>query len=405
LTQTLPLLALLAAAPGPAAAPAPAPAAAPAPAPAATAPAAAPSPPVAVKVQNPLSTARGAETIALTLAELRKFSPGLDAQKIVVMDAKRQPVLSQLVDGDGDDTPDELVFQTDLGAKESKTFTVESGTRPPYNADDFKVYGRFVRERHDDFAWENDRVAHRMYGLGLETWKKEPLTSSGIDVWVKRTKRLVVNEWYMTDDYHRDNGEGADFYSVKQSRGCGGIAIFAGDKPAVSRNFAWSRVLANGPVRLIFELGYFPFDAGPSIKVTETKRITLDAGRNFNRVASTFVGSPGKVDVGVGIGKHPNTDLKTDKLWLRTWEKVKDDDSSLGCAVILPAGTAASLRSTDLDTFLVAKAAPGVPFVYYMGSEWSKRPGGAADAAAWTKAVQEQARDVASPVKITLAKK
>jgi len=358
-----------------------------------------------VKVQNPLATARGAETIALTLAELRKFSPGLDAAKIVVMDAKRQPVLSQLVDGDGDDVFDELVFQTDLGAKESKTFTVEAGARPTPKADDFKVYGRFVRERHDDFAWENDRVAHRMYGPDLEIWKKEPLTSSGIDVWVKRTKRLVVNEWYMSDGYHRDNGEGADFYSVKQSRGCGGIAVFAGDKPAVSRNFVWSRVLANGPLRLIFELGYAPFDAGPNVKVAETKRITLDAGKNFNRVASTFVGSAGKLDVGVGVGKHANTDLKTDKLWIRTWEKVKDDDSSLGCAVVLPAGIAASLRPTDLDTFLVAKAAPGVPFVYYMGSEWSKRPGGAADAGGWTKALQEHARDVASPVKVTLSAK
>ena len=402
MTQTLPLLALLAAVPAPA--PAPAPAAAPA----AVVPAP-PPPPVAVKVQNPLGIARAAETIALTLAELRKFSPGLDAPKIVVLDAKRQSVLSQLVDSDGDDVADELVFQTDLGAKESRAFTVEAGTRPTYKPDDFKVYGRFVRERHDDFAWENDRVAHRMYGPDLEIWKKEPLTSSGIDVWVKRTKKLVVNDWYMTDDYHRDNGDGADFYSVSKSRGCGGVAIFAGDKPSVSRNFVSSRVLANGPLRVMFELTYAPFEAGPNVKVTETKRITLDAGRNFNRIASTFKvegGTPAaKLDVGVGIGKHANADLKTDKLWVRTWEKVKDDDSSLGCAVVLPTGTSASVRPTDLDTFLVAKATAGVPFVYYMGSDWSKRPGGVTDAGGWTRALQEQARDIASPVKVTLAKK
>ncbi len=403
MTQTLPLLALLAAVPAPAPAPtAAAPTAAPAAAPTP------PPPPVGVKVQNPLGIARGAETITLTLAELRKHSPGMEAPKIVVVDAKKQPVLSQLIDSDGDDVPDEIVFQTDLGAKESKTFTVEAGARPTYKADDFKAYGRFVRERHDDIAWENDRVAHRMYGPDLEIWKKEPLTSSGIDVWVKRTKKLVVNDWYMTDDYHRDNGDGADFYSVSKSRGCGGIAIFTGDKPAVSRNFVTSRVLAQGPLRVMFELAYAPFEAGPNLKVTETKRITLDAGHNFNRIASTFKvegGGAPKLDVGVGIGKHANTDLKTDKLWARTWEKVKDDDSSLGCAVVLPAGTPASIRSTDLDTFVVAKATPGAPFVYYMGSDWSKRPGGAADAGAWTKALQDQARDIASPVKVTLAKK
>ena len=88
-----------------------------------------------------------------------------------------------------------------------------------------------MRERHDDFAWENDRVAHRMYGTGLETWKKEPLTSSGIDVWVKRARRLVINDWYMTDDYHRDNGDGADFYSVKSRA----AAAASRSGPATSR--------------------------------------------------------------------------------------------------------------------------------------------------------------------------
>jgi hypothetical protein len=395
-TQTL-LLALLAAAPPPAPASSTPPAAAPVP----------PPPPVTVKVQNPLPMARGPETIAITLAELRKHAPGLDATKILVTDDKRQPVVSQLIDSDGDDTPDELAFQTNLGAKETRSFSVETGARAPSKRDDYKAYGRFVRERHDDFAWENDRVAHRMYGPDLEIWKKEPLTSSGIDVWVKRTPKLVVNDWYMTDDYHHDNGDGADFYSVKTSRGCGGTAIWAGDKPAVSRNFVTSRVLTQGPIRLVFELGYAPFEAGPNLKVTETKRITLDAGTNFNRIASTFKveGGGAKLDVGVGIGKHPNADLKTDKTALRTWEAVKDDNSSLGCAVFLPPGTTATVHSTDLDTFLVAKATAGVPFVYYMGSEWSKRPGGATDAGGWTKALQEHARDVGAPVKVTLAAK
>ena len=85
MTQTLPLLALLAAVPAPAPAPtAAAPTAAPAAAPTP------PPPPVGVKVQNPLGIARGAETITLTLAELRKHSPGMEAPKIVVVDAKKQ---------------------------------------------------------------------------------------------------------------------------------------------------------------------------------------------------------------------------------------------------------------------------------------------------------------------------
>jgi len=393
-TQTLPIrtftLALLAASAAPALA--------------ADAPAAAPGPAVAVKVQNPVSAARLGETVSVSIADLRKHAASLDPAKLVVSDDKKKPVLSQLVDADGDDAPDELVFQTDLGAKESRTFTVETGVRKPFARDDFRVYGRFVRERHDDFAWENDRVAHRMYGTGLETWKKEPLTSSGIDVWSKRAMRLVVNEWYMTDNYHHDSGDGADFYSVSKSRGCGGIAIWAGDKPAVSRNFVMSRVLANGPIRLVFELDYAPFDAGGAT-VAETKRITLDAGQSFNRIASTFKveGKAQPLSVGVGIGKHAGADLKTDKQWLRTWEAIKDESASLGCAVILLG--AGATKSTDLDTFIVGKANPNVPFVYYAGSDWSRRTGGPADAGAWTKAVQDEARDAGAPVKVTLSAK
>ena len=412
MTQTLSLLALLAAAPA-AAAPAPAapakaaPAAAPAaPAPAAAVPAPAP-PPVAVKVYNPASGVRLGETVAVGIAELHKVAPSLEPGKIVVLDDKRKPVLSQLVDADGDDTPDELLFQTDLGGKETKSFSVEAGTRATFKSDEFRAYGRFVRERHDDFAWENDRVAHRMYGTDLETWRKEPLTSSGIDVWGKRTRKLVINEWYMTDDYHRDNGDGADFYSVSKSRGCGGIALFGGDKPSVSRNFVTSRVLAQGPIRVMFELDYAPFEVGAGLKVAETKRITLDAGSGFNRIASTFKveGKAPALNVGVGIGKHKGADLKTDKHWMRAWEPLPEGNGSLGCAVVLPAGTASMIRPTDLDTFIVAKASPGVPFVYYMGSDWSKRAGGAADAAGWTKAVEEQARDIAAPVKVTVSAK
>ena len=81
-----------------------------------------------------------------------------------------------------DDLLDELVFQVDLAPRQARRFELVAGQRPAPRREDYKVYGRFVRERHDDFAWENDRIAHRAYGTDLETWRKEPLTSSGIDV-------------------------------------------------------------------------------------------------------------------------------------------------------------------------------------------------------------------------------
>ena len=34
----------------------------------------------------------------------------------------------------------------------------------------------------------------------------------------------MLNDWYLVDDYHRDHGEGGDFYPAGKTRGCGAAA-------------------------------------------------------------------------------------------------------------------------------------------------------------------------------------
>ena len=358
---------------------------------------------VSVTLVNPLAAPRASETVVVTRAELDKVAPSFDLTKALVVDAHGAPVLSQLVDMDGDEAPDQLVFQTNLGARETKTFELRLGQRPPASRAEFKVYGRFVRERHDDFAWENDRVAHRIYGPGLETYAKDPLTSSGIDVWVKRVPKLIVNEWYMTDDYHQDHGEGADFYSVGKSRGCGGVGIWTAGALASSRNFTSSRVLANGPIRLVFELTYAPWDAG-SGKVAETKRVTLDAGTSFNRIESTFV-AQGTPSVGIGIAKHPGNAEKTDlKLgWRGVWEPLDGGKSGhLGCAVMLQPGSKAQAAETAAEYLLVTPAPSRGPLVYYAGTVWDQ-VSAVTSLEAWHKEGQGLAARLEVPIKVKLA--
>ena len=373
-------------------------------------PAAVPSAPVAdaadvvaVTLTNPLAARRSAETIALALADLVKVVPGLDLKKTQVVDARGKTVLSQLVDSDGDETPDQLVFQADFGPNESKVFKLRAGERAPAVEADYRVYGRFVRERHDDFAWENDVIAHRMYGPDLETCKKEPLTSSGVDVWVKRVPKLVVNEWYMTDNYHQDFGEGADFYAVGKSRGCGGLGIWSGGKLQVSKNFTSSRVLANGPIRLVFELTYAGW--GPAGgHVTETKRVTLDAGSHFNRFESIFRGGKGALSLGIGIAKHPGGVIEVDDKagWMRVWEPLnKGAAGNLGTAIVLPPGSHVEAQQNDLEYLLVTPAPKPGPLTYYVGTTWDRAT--PTDAAAWTREVQFLSSRIANPVQVSLA--
>lgn len=361
-------------------------------------------------ISNPSTFARTKETIVLEGSELAKSVSGVELKKTLVVDAAGRPLLSQLVDTTGDDEPDELVFQADFGAGESKRFTLRQGERPAHAAPaDYKVYGRFVRERHDDFVWENDLVVHRMYGPDLETWAKDPLVSSGIDTWAKRVPKLVVNEWYMTDDYHRDNGDGADFYGVGKSRGCGGLGVWSAGKLHSSRNFSHSRVLANGPIRLVFELTYAPWEIPGGAKVSETKRITLDAGTPFNQFESTFsVATKAPIGIGIGIAKHAGSVVQIDPTvgFMRTWEPLKgakgEPSGNLGCAIVLGSGVPLTAQNTDLDYLAVTSTDARGHIAYRVGSAWDKA-GRVRDAESWTKTVEAAALRARAAMKISVA--
>ena len=106
-----------------------------------------------VTVINPLAHARKSETVVLHLDDLRKLVPELEPATTVVVDASGAEISSQLVDMDGNEIADDLVFQDDFAERASKTFTLRAGKRRQPTREDYRVYGRFVRERHDDFAW------------------------------------------------------------------------------------------------------------------------------------------------------------------------------------------------------------------------------------------------------------
>jgi pectinesterase len=355
-----------------------------------------------VTVTNPLAAARPAETIELSVDALKRALTFDDVRKIHVKDDKTgKDLLTQAVDLDDDGTFEQVIFQADLAASERRTFSLSVGERYIAKKDDFRAYGRFVRERRDDFVWENDLVAHRMYGAALETWAQEPLTSSAVDLWVKKTPRLVVNDWYMVDDYHADHGDGADLYSAGKTRGCGGNAIWQGGKLYPSTNFRGSRVLANGPLRILFELTYDQWDAGGQ-KLSETKRISLDAGQRMNRFESRYsVPSPRPLQQAAGIKKAATATVRVDKEAgiLRTWEPFSNNNGSVGCGVIADVRDVAETPELDGNILIVTRVAGGTPAVYWAGSAWD-RGGSITTAALWDRYLDEWAARLRTPVTV-----
>ena len=245
-----------------------------------------------------------------------------------------------------------------------------------------------------------------MYGEALETWAAEPLTSSTVDVWCKRTPKLVINNWYLVDDYHRDLGDGADFYSAGKSRGIGGNAPWVGGRLWPSGNFRGSRVIANGPIRLMFELTYAPWNVNGQ-SVTETKRITLDAGHHFNRFETRYKSAaplPAQHAIGIKKAKGATVDGGKDAGWITSWEAVAGtNNGNLALAVVLPdPSLIAEVTEDDLNRLVVAALPKDGPAVYYAGSAWDKA-GLITDPAAWRQRVERVAQRVRQPIAVTVA--
>jgi hypothetical protein len=189
-----------------------------------------------------------------------------------------------------------------------------------------------------------------MYGPALERTGE---ICSGIDVWAKRTRKPVIERWYYLADYHKDHGEGLDFYKVGPSRGCGGTGIWRGNRLHVAKNFVTWSILENGPERVVFELGYAPYDAA-GVAVRESRKIMLEAGSNLNRIETRFEweGGPDELEARVGIVKHDGGGLQyaADGTWLACWEPEPGGGSFLGCGVVVPGGAQARTPGAGFPT-------------------------------------------------------
>ena len=380
-----------------------------------------------VIVTHDLDIARPSETITVPFSEIASAIPGALLQKLAVKNARGESLPYQVtnIHPQAKDPQNkgiaygDFIFQHDFAAGEkSATFTIEriEGVAPVFPT---KAFARYIPERLDDFAWENDKIGHRTYGPALaapdpQKTGKEILVTSGLDVWCKRVDYPIVDRWYNKghDHYHIDEGEGMDMYQVGPSRGCGGTGIWDGQQLHVGRNYAQWRILANGPIRAIFELSYDTWSANGTY-VSEVKRFTVDAGHNLDLIESTFsaTGNTKELTVGIGLNKTPADRGQDPQIAITRAEKdaslaqwvVQKTNGSLGTAVIVDASSFSGYAEDDRNLLLLAKVAPEKPLRYRAGAGWSKA-GEFTTKEAWDAYVAAQAARLNSPVKVTVSK-
>lgn len=376
--------------------------------------------------QHPLDIARPAETLSIAWSEVARALPGALLQQLIVRNAAGQALPYQVTNldplardpqGQGLNYG-ELLFQHDFAAGEQTArFTVEKSVAviPPFET---KVFARYVPERLDDFAWENDKIAHRSYGSALAAAappgsNKEVLVTSGIDVWFKSVAYPIIDRWYNKghEHYHRDEGEGLDMYSVGRTCGAGGTGIWDGSSLHSSRNYTRWKVIANGPIRAIFELGYNAWDAGGT-PVSETKRFTVDAGRYFHQIDSTlaFSGGQQRLRVAVGLNKSPAYQERSPKVatqqlpaqgGLLQW--VSQSGGDFGTALLLPQAGEVNYAEDAANSLITTPLVAGQVLRYYVGALWS-RAAEVKTEAAWSEYVTAEAQRRRAPVLVTVVR-
>jgi len=358
------------------------------------------------EVTNPFDQPVANKSIVLERAEVEPLiRGGIDAGYVIkVEDSQGQVLPSQVDDLNGDGNWDQLVFQASFAANESlgfrfravspddlPAFTTSTNINffyalPPYG----NAYGHQRLTTTDSPSatamfqmegpgWENDLVGFRNYFDAR----------NGIDIFGKRTTEMVLrNAGIDGQNYHVLDDWGMDILRVGTSLGAGAIAIGIGDSiyrvgPAVEAGF---RLLAEGPVRSIFEL-YFNGVAAGDRSYNVVHRISIYAGDHFYRSKVWVEGLVGDEVLYAGLvnlhSLEPFELSSGGSKIVATFGSQAFDGERLGLGVIVPENQFVHLKSAPqsgtgvTSTFLVGLSlAPNTPAEYAFFSGWELQDAG-----------------------------
>ena len=388
---------------------------------------------VTITVSNPIKHAR----VEMVEADANFIKKKLDmAETIIVTDADGKEIPSQLT-WDG-----KLIFQAGVGAKGKSVYYAQKGTPQTYEV---RAKGRLFTERQDEFGWENDCVAYRVYGHG---------GAVGYDFFNKSTSQLMLDYWYASEQnqemrsvskqlhergyhdladqvynafcYHIDHGKGMDCSTVGPTLGGGANALLNADgtlfMPQCYKTF---EILDQGPLRFTVRFTYSEQEYEGK-KVTETRLISLDAGSHFNRVKVSYEGLSQPVQMASGTVVHKSNptayvlsqengylgyeDLGDASVYNAKYkEELGKQMGHIYIGLLYPQKDITityQARENGIATGHVLATTtyrPSTSYTYYFGSGWDKNPSTSfSSLSAWEAFLYDSAANVRNPLKLTL---
>ncbi len=360
-------------------------------------------------VKNTLNVERSFETVELT----KDFLKVEDLSSIGIRDVETEKIqITQTVDTNGDAIMDQLLFQPVLGPTSEKEYEIITISEKEKIKPTEYCYSRFVPERTDDYAWENDKVAFRVFGPKAQQMVEDSIPggtlSSGVDAWLKKVVYPIINKWYKKNEvkegaYHEPSPEGLDNFHVGISRGIGGIAIKRDTTYYFSKNYTEYNTITTGPIRTSFYLNYDDWDIGGGT-VKESKIISLDLGSNFSKFEIKMQGTN---SIMAGLTLHEKDgEVSGNKSnnWVSYWQP--HADSELGMAIIAPNGYFEGFETYETDKKDESHAYANLnvvdgTVVYYAGFGW-KESGQFTNRKDWETNLDSFSEKINNPLLITL---
>jgi len=386
---------------------------------------------IKLTVSNPANVVRSNEIVDVHYGEsIAKRT----CHKFYITDADGNEVTYQMI------SPYHFIFPASVAPKGKSVYYIVTG-EPKNPQNKKKVMGRLFTERGDEFGWENDRVAYRIYGHG---------GAVGYDLFNKSTDELMLDYWYASEQnqemrsvskqlhergyhdladqvynaycYHIDHGKGMDCYTVGPTLGSGANALVNADgslcMPKCYKSF---EILDNGPLRFRVKLTYPEIEYNGQ-KIVETRIITLDAGSQFNKVTVSYEGLTGTPNIASGVVIHQQNptayvinkengylgyeDLGDASVYNKNY---KDELSrQMGKiyvgTIYVDKLTEAKYqeRKNGIATGHILGIAPyKTEYTYYFGTAWSKNPNwGVQSLAEWEALLSSTSEKVKKPMKV-----
>ncbi|NDV66897.1 DUF4861 domain-containing protein [Bacteroides sp. 224] len=377
---------------------------------------------IKVEVNNLWKTSKKDEPVVIKLEQI-----GTDFQikSATVWEGKTE-IPSQLDDLNGDRKADELVFVTNLAAKEKKSFKIILSSEKSNKQYEPRVYAEMLisdkkgkhvpiqsltipgtsniynQLHHHGPAFESELVAYRLYFDQKQT----------IDIYGKFNKGFEIKEsqFYPTDE-QLVRGFGDDVLRVSGSCGAGALKGWNGQKathitPVENRT---ERIIAYGPVRTIIEAEATNWQYQNS-ELNMINRYTLYAGHRDLLVEAFFeeplkdeVFCTGVQDIQGSVSYSDHEGLIG--CWGTDWpvnDTVKYAKETVGLATYIPRQYVVK-EVKDKPNYLYTVTAKGSNYFYYYTTFTSmKETFGYKTPEEWFAYIRKWKKDIEQPIEINI---